>query len=92
MESFPTAYGRGDWEGVLAVSETIRTRASFSGLPFPLGAGEYTLSGDPTGHGYLTPLTGSNVSYDGTTDGTYNYFVDHLAGSVYMTDYTAAHN
>jgi hypothetical protein len=56
-----------------------------------LGAGEYTLSGDPTGYGYLTPPTGDLRYYDGTTDGTFNYFVDHgpdgPAGGVYRTDY-----
>jgi len=91
VESFPTVYGGRWWEGTLAVSDTIRTQARdlFDGPD--LGAGEYTLSGDPTGHGYLTPPSHNLDDYDGTTDGTFNYFVDHgadpLVGGVYMTDY-----
>jgi hypothetical protein len=90
------AYGKGIWEGVFAVSQTIRTRARYFDYPqVDLGAGEYTLSGIPTGHGYFTPfqpLSAFSV-YDGTSDGTYNYFVDHNGagdldgGGVYRTDY-----
>jgi hypothetical protein len=92
------AYGKGSWEGVFAVSQTIRTRARYFYYPYTdLGAGEYTLSGNPTGHGYFTPLEPPSAAsvYDGTTDGTYNYFVDHNGGmgdrpgdgGVYRTDY-----
>jgi hypothetical protein len=63
----------------------------FGGVP-DNRAGEYTLSGSPTGHGYTTPATGNLRYYDGTSDGRYNYFVDHgqdnpLTGGVYRTDY-----
>jgi hypothetical protein len=92
VKSFPMAYGRGDSEGALAVSQTIRTRASDLRSGTDLGAGEYTLSGIPTGVGYATPATGNLRYYDGTSDGFHNYFVDHgqndpLTGGVYRTDY-----
>jgi hypothetical protein len=92
VRSFPLAYGGNAWEGALAVSATIRTRASDMRGNADLGAGEYTLSGTPTGTGYMTPRTGNLVYYDGTTDETTNYFVDHgqenpLGGGVYGTDY-----
>lgn len=93
IASFPMAYGRGDFEGALAVSQTIRTRASDLGnFPYYLRAGEYTLSGNPTGYSYDTPPTGNLRYYDGASDGSHNYFVDHgqfdpLAGGVYKTDY-----
>lgn len=53
VASFPMAYGKGTWEGVFAVSQTIRTRARYVDYQTDLGAGEYTLSGNPTGHGYF---------------------------------------
>src|SRR5579862_3780284 len=93
VETFPTVYGQGQAEGVLAVSETIRTRARDTEQVL-LEAGEYTLSGVPTGHSYLTPLqSGSGGSvYDGTSDGLNNYYVLHSGlglpfGGVYGTDY-----
>jgi len=91
VESFPMAYGMGEFEGALAVSQTIQTRASDLRFRPDLGAGEYTLSGQPiAGSGYLTPATGNLVYYDGTSDGSNNYFVDHgqndpAAGGVYQT-------
>lgn len=91
VASFPMAYGRGDLEGALAVSQTIRTRAD--DLREGWGpAGEYTLAGDTSGYSYYTPFTGDGRYYDGTTDGVTNYFVDHgpgdpLNGGVYRADY-----
>jgi hypothetical protein len=95
VASFPMAYGQGDQEGALAVSKTIRTRASdlrLGFVSFGAGAGEYTLSGVPTGYGYETPPTGNLRYYDGTSDGVFDYFVDHgqddpLTGGVYRADY-----
>lgn len=92
VASFSKAYGGGDSEGALAVSNTIRTRSSDLRSGPDLGAGEYTLFGNPTGYGYTTPATGNLRYYDGTSDGSYNYFVDHgqdnpLTGGVYRTDY-----
>ena len=97
VESFPMAYSSAYGEGVLAVSETIRTRARYILWGEDLAAGEYTLSGNPTGHGYSTPRVPYSAFsvYDGTSDGTYNYFVDHNggmadepgSGGVYRTDY-----
>ena len=95
VATFPIAYSNSSGEGVLAVSETIRTRARYIGYPYEDLAGEYTVSGEPTGHTYFTPrvpLSAFSV-YDGTTDGTYNYFPDHNGwfteggGGVYRTDY-----
>ena len=96
VESFPMAYSSAYGEGVLAVSETIRTRARYL-AGGDLAAGEYTLLGNPTGHSYSTPLIPYSAFsvYDGTSDGTYNYFVDHNGGmgdqpgngGVYRTDY-----
>jgi hypothetical protein len=93
VESFRTARGYDHDEQVLAVSETIRTRARsvFSGAYQE--AGEYTLSGDPTGFRYTTPhnMPGGGLVYDGTSDGTYNYYVEHNTaswlGGVFRTDY-----
>lgn len=92
VSTFPLAYGKGDFEGALAVSETIRTRLSDANAwPPQMRAGEYTLDGVPTGHSYQTPITGGWRYYDGTTDGSRNYFVDHgldpLLGGVYGSDY-----
>ncbi|MBI2681576.1 MAG: hypothetical protein HYX25_11300 [Candidatus Solibacter usitatus] len=91
VESFPTAYGGGYGEGVLAVSETIRTRARYT-FSEDLQAGEYTLSGNPTGHSYFTPRIPELFYsiYDGTSDGLNNYFVEHgqfFFSGVYRTDY-----
>ncbi len=94
VASFPKAYGGGELEGVLAVSETIRTRADElrDHRWDPAEAGEYTLAGEPTGYSYYTPFSGDGRYYDGTTDTLHNYFVDHgpgdpLNGGVYRTDY-----
>jgi hypothetical protein len=91
VATFPMAYGQGNQEGALAVSETIRTRAS--DLRFAGGlSGEYTLAGAPTGYDYLTPPSGNLRYYDGTSDGLRTYFVDHgqdnpETGGVYVADY-----
>lgn len=92
VASFSTAYGRGDYEGALAVSDTIRTRAG--DLRFGTGgqAGVYTLSGTPTGTAYQTAPTPDLVYYDGTSSGSVNYFVDHgqvnpANGGVYRAGY-----
>ena len=90
VTSFPVAYGNANSEGALAVSNsTIYTRAAFSA---GFLAGEYTLSGSPTGQDYTTPYSGSGRYFDGTSDGSHNYFVDHGAdsppphGGVYEAD------
>ena len=94
VASFPKAYGGGDLEGALAVSQTIRTRANELRDHYhdPTLAGEYTLAGEPTGYSYYTPFSGSGRYFDGTTDGVNNYFVDHgpvdpRDGGVYRADY-----
>ena len=90
VETIPEVYGKGDYEGVIAVSQTIRTRASRFEFT-PSSAGEYTLSGVPTGRSYPSPSVTSPLSwvriYDGTTDGVNNYYLDHWYGGVYSTDY-----
>ena len=85
VQSFSTAYGRGFSEDVLAVTQTIQTRAGDlrSG---DLGAGEYTLSGQPiAGSGYFSPPTFGLITHDGTSDGHSNYFGDHDFAGVYQT-------
>ena len=76
--SFPFTYGQD--EGVIAVSQTVRTRTSDLSTDF---GGEYTPSGVPTGSSYTS---GGYRVYDGTSDGVSNYFVDHFGGVV-KTDY-----
>ena len=78
VTSFHTAYGGGASEGVLAiVGNTVRTRASDL-RSFPdAGAGEYMLNGLPTGNSWTTPPTGNLRYYDGTSDGSFTWFVDH---------------
>lgn len=77
---FPKAYGN---EPVLALGGSVRTRGS-TDMPGP--GGEYTLSGVPTGLSWPTPTDGGNRAYDGTSDGTSNYYVDHFYG-VWRTDF-----
>ena len=87
IASFPTAYGGGYWEGNIAVSQTIRTRASMIEDPNILApSGEYTLAGDPTGYSYYSPVIPWR-SWDGTTDGINTYILGHNNGDVYRADY-----
>jgi hypothetical protein len=95
--SFPLVYGAFGDERVLAVSKTVNTRPEFT--PGPGEGGQYTLTGTPTGVTEPYPLPaglGSEVSYDGTSDGSQNFYVEHfgsgsgfgLTFSVYATDLT----
>lgn len=83
IDSFPlSAYGgNGNFQqSSLAVGATVDTHGfmTFGGGGL---AGQYTLSGAPTGVMYdsfpLTPGYAAEVAYDGTTDGTYNYYVQY---------------
>ena len=69
-----------DQQGSLAVGATIATHGIFSGYG-SFQAGHYTLGGTPTGVGYdsyaAEPGLAYEYSYDGTTDGTYNYYVQY---------------
>jgi hypothetical protein len=86
--------GNADYQqGSLAVGATVATHGFYSGYGSLLQAGHYTLSGMPTGVGYdsYAPLAGMQVenSYDGTTDGTYNYYVQYAG---YTTGGTPVEN
>ncbi len=94
VRTIPFAYAGGTSEGVFAVSGPdaasgrIRTRASEPDTyDFPIGtAGTYTPSGPAAGTGYSPPPVAWGRVYDGTTDGTWNYFTDHGRG-VYRADF-----
>jgi hypothetical protein len=87
ISNFPvSAYGSQGNEMVFAVHDTVNTHgggtsASFAGL-----AGQYSLSGVPTGIAYdsfpLTPGYSGELVYDGTTDGNHNYYVQFYAEDV----------
>ncbi len=74
-----------DGEFAIAVDETVRT----AGWGYCCGVAgrEFALDGTPTGvtYGSAQPTT-----YDGTTDGNYNYGVSYSSGDVYRysTDWT----
>lgn len=95
VSSFAEAYGTGDNEGTLAVSDTVNTR------PIQTGTGgyggQYSLTGTPTGvqEPYPTPAgVLYEQSYDGTSDGVHNYYVQEVGVTnkavedVYQTDLT----
>jgi hypothetical protein len=82
-------------EGNLAVTNVVSTNwlGNAVGAP-PVGipgtAGQYTLSGTPTGTSWSDtpplPVEMLNDFQDGTSDGTHNYTVDTLTGNVIATD------
>ena len=83
INSFPWFYDPGCTnfcEGSLAVTNVVSTNwfGSYGGSAT---AGQYTLSGAPTGIGWsgTPPPAGetSNLFYDGASDGTYNYTVEY---------------
>jgi hypothetical protein len=85
INSFPlSAYGgNGNFQqSSLAVGATVNTHgfSTLNGDGARL-AGQYTLSGTQTGVMYasfpLTPGYAAEVAYDGTTDGTHNYYVQY---------------
>jgi hypothetical protein len=83
INSFAYAYGalaggNGNYqEGMIAVTDTVRTNA-FPQDNGPGGiGGQYSLNGVATGVQYAEPTapTSPDVAYDGTSDGTYNYYL-----------------
>jgi hypothetical protein len=98
VNSFPLVYGNVGDEAVMAVSNTVNTRPAFTG---PGSGGQYTLAGTPTGvtEPYpIPPQVQSEVSYDGTSSGQQNFYVEHFGVSgpnttynVYVTDLTWQH-
>lgn len=92
LRIIPFAYDGWTSEGVFAVSGaiagegTIRTRASESPSDGRDKGGTYTLDGQPKGVEYSSPPAGYGRWYDGTTDGTRNYFTDHRGG-VYSSNF-----
>jgi hypothetical protein len=86
IDSFPlSAYGGnvGNSQGSLAVATSVTTHGFYTGYYAAYQAGEYTLAGVPTGTSYssfpLTSGSGEENAYDGTTDGTYNYYIQYYA-------------
>jgi hypothetical protein len=86
INSFAWAYGpcaSSFCEASLAVTNVVSTNwfGNRNGLS-PASAGQYTLSGTPTGTNWTTtpPPSGetSNFFFDGTSDGTHNYTVEYL--------------
>jgi len=79
INQFPFAYGFRSSEGTLAVTNVVSTKGSMSYEPGT--AGQYTLGGTPTGVSWLSGITLANrtssVTYDGTSDGRYNYTVEY---------------
>ena len=76
VTSFAEAYGKGGYEGTLAVSNTVDTHPLSTSAS--RNGGQYTLSGTPTGveESYPTPAGVSfEQSFDGTSDGVHNYYV-----------------
>lgn len=91
--SFPlSAYGANvnNSQLSLAVGSSVMTHGYYTGYG-GAQAGEYTLAGTPTGTSYDSfPLTAGSsyeYSYDGTTDGVHNYYVQYSSqastGSVF---------
>jgi hypothetical protein len=84
IRSFTTSYGGSAvfGESNLAVTSVVTTNGFGSG--YGLGAaGQYSLTGTPTGVSHTaqaTPGYTDELTYDGTSDGTHNYTVQYYAG------------
>ena len=93
IRSFNTSYGSSTFaEANFAVSNVVTTNGfgSYYGLGI---AGQYSLTGTPTGVSHTaqaTPGYSGEYNYDGTSDGTHNYTVqfnaDQGGGAVIQTD------
>lgn len=79
INSFPQAYGN-PFEIPIAVWGDVRTAGQDSRF---LG-GQYSLAGTPTGTTYVLPSF-IDYAFDSTSDGSHNYVVDFLTGTVYQT-------
>jgi hypothetical protein len=85
INSFPWAYSprciSNFCEGTLAVTNVVSTNA-FASFYGSYTAGQYTLSGTPTGTNWSStpPLSGEAYNWflDGTSDGSHNYAVEYL--------------
>lgn len=82
----PTHFGNpGAYEYALAVTSDVRTLGVNPGNP----SAKYTLDCAFAGTTYNNGLPNSNGNaayFDGTSDGTHNYTVEHNEGWVYQTD------
>jgi hypothetical protein len=91
VNSFPYAYSNGAYdEGNLAIANGhVTTNGFFPGDQPANSAGQYTLTGVPTGVSHTSQVAPGLVyeyQYDGTSDGKYNYTVDfygYTAGGGY---------
>ncbi len=90
VSSFAMAYGgsnSGDGEVAIAVTNTVNTRGDYP--PAGTVGGQYTLSGTPTGTTYAYPFPSGiyyEQSYDGTSDGTSNYYVQYFGQGYNLTE------
>lgn len=80
VRSWPVAPGSAQYQYPIAIRETIRTMGANEG---DSGA-EYDLFGVDLGPRYVHPA-GPSRSWDGTTDGRFNYSID-TGGSIYSFD------
>ena len=83
IRSFNTSYSSSNYaEGNFAVSNVVTTNGF--GSRYGLGtAGQYSLTGTPTGVSHTaqaTPFYTNEQTFDGTSDGTHNYTVQFNAG------------
>ncbi|NUM33484.1 MAG: PEP-CTERM sorting domain-containing protein [Candidatus Brocadiae bacterium] len=72
----------GNGEISIAVSDTVKTFGHSPSSPYNVGA-QYTLNGTYTGTQYVKTSAVHNYTWDGTTDGQYNYTIDHYAAGSY---------
>ena len=94
IRSFTTSYGATTYgEGSLAVTNVVTTNGFGSAFGSLGTAGQYSLTGTPTGVSHTaqaTPGYTGDQTYDGTSDGTHNYTVQYSAnqggGAVIQTD------
>lgn len=85
INSFPVTAHGGNLnyqQSSLAVGTTVNTHGIIADVGDRL-AGQYSLTGAPTGTSYvsypLTPRFITEESFDGTSDGTHNYYVQQFA-------------
>jgi hypothetical protein len=85
INSFSWAYSAGNSasynEANLAVTNVVTTNGFGSNYGAPATAGQYTLSGTPTGVAHIaqsTPGFNSENTFDGTSDGRRNYTVQYF--------------
>jgi hypothetical protein len=69
-------------EAPIAVAGDVRTMGAWS----TTGGALYNLAGTPQGPTYTHPASIPGFTFDGTTDGTWNYTVDTNTGNVYRLD------